>query len=77
MLIAFQPAIRATLVGRNELGLTPSDPMPVAIDNHRELARAVLAGDEDRAEESSRRIVRVVRSELALQERAEAGGPGD
>ncbi|MPV36075.1 FadR/GntR family transcriptional regulator [Georgenia subflava] len=70
MLIAFEPAIEATLVGRNELGLTPRDPTPSAVDNHREVARAILAGNEDLAEESSRRIVRIVRSELPLQGRA-------
>ncbi|WP_127125762.1 FadR/GntR family transcriptional regulator [Georgenia sp. SYP-B2076] len=75
MLIAFEPAIEATLVGRNALGLTPGIPAPLAIDNHRQVAAAVLAGDEDLAEVCSRRIVRLVRSELPLQGRAESHAP--
>jgi DNA-binding FadR family transcriptional regulator len=64
MLIACEPAVEAVLVGRNELGLTPRDPDPVAVENHRVVARAVVDGDGDLAEETLRRVVRLIRGEL-------------
>jgi DNA-binding FadR family transcriptional regulator len=64
MLTAFMPAVGAALVGRNELGLTPRDPTPLAVENHRVVARAILAGDEELAEAASRHVVRLVRAEL-------------
>jgi DNA-binding FadR family transcriptional regulator len=72
MLIACEPAVVAVLVGRNALGLTPRDPDPVAVENHRVVAQAVLDGDGDRAEEMLRRVVRLIRGELS----GTAGAPG-
>lgn len=64
MLAACEPAIVAVLVGRNHLGLTPRDPDPVALENHRVAAQAVADGDDKLAEKTLRRFVRLVRDEL-------------
>ncbi|GAA2729253.1 FadR/GntR family transcriptional regulator [Cellulomonas aerilata] len=73
MLIACQPAVEAVLVGRTELGLTPRDPDPVALENHRVVARAIVDGDGDQAEEILRRVVRLIRGELPPPHRRDAG----
>lgn len=64
MLIACEPAVEAVLVGRNKLGLTPRDPDPLVLEDHRGVATAVAAGDGDLAEETLRRVVRLIRGEL-------------
>lgn len=49
--------IGEVLVGRTRLGLSPSIPVPEALDLHEEAARAVIAGDGEAAERAIRGVV--------------------
>lgn len=64
MLAALQDIIAAVLIGRTHLRLTPANPVPVSLDHHEAVARAVAAGDEDLAEKHARAVVMEVWHEL-------------
>jgi DNA-binding FadR family transcriptional regulator len=64
MLAALQGVVAEVLEGRTRLDLTPREPVPVSLDHHEAVARAVVAHDEDAAETSARAVVMEVWHEL-------------
>ena len=64
MLAALEPVITAVITGRSKLGITPEWPDPRAMESHEATAQAMLEGSPEEAEDRSRRMVSVVRSEL-------------
>lgn len=64
MFAALAPSILNVLQGRTAFGLQPDDPSLATIEAHEALAYAIAEGDEDAAEEHSRRILSEVRAAL-------------
>ncbi|KAE8765507.1 FadR/GntR family transcriptional regulator [Georgenia thermotolerans] len=64
MLAALRGAVTEVLAGRTHLHLTPKDPVPVSLDHHEAVARAVAEHDEDGAERHARAVVMEVWNEL-------------
>lgn len=67
MLLALADAVEAVLVGRHELGLTPSRPAQQAMVHHEAAAQAVVAGDQETAEHHARAMVTTVSREVDAQ----------
>ncbi len=61
---ALAGVVAAVLSGRTHLGLMPASPVPEALDQHEEVARAVAAGDPAAAEAAMAAIVGEVRRAL-------------
>ena len=57
MFAALAPSMLSVLRGRTRYGLQPSDPAPVALTAHENLARAVAEKNESGAEEQSRALL--------------------
>lgn len=57
MFAALAPSMLSVLHGRTRYGLQPSDPAPVALAAHEELARAIADRNEAGAEEQSRSLL--------------------
>jgi DNA-binding FadR family transcriptional regulator len=66
MLEALDQVVRAVLVGRTRLGLSPAHPVPEVLDNHVTTARAINECMPEAAEVYSRLLVSGVRAEFAL-----------
>lgn len=65
MLASLHGIVSEVLAGRTDLGLSPADPVPGAVDNHEGIARAVVDGDADLAEHYARAVVMEVWQELS------------
>jgi DNA-binding FadR family transcriptional regulator len=64
MLAALTDAVAEVLAGRTALGLSPSSPVPDALDDHEATAGAVARGDADTAERRARSVVMEVWAEV-------------
>lgn len=64
MIASLHGIVTEVLAGRTDLGLTPADPAPISFDNHEGVARAIVDGNEDLAEEYARAVVMEVWREL-------------
>lgn len=64
MIASLHGIVTEVLAGRTDLGLTPADPAPISFDNHEGVARAVLDGNENLAEQYARAVVMEVWQEL-------------
>jgi DNA-binding FadR family transcriptional regulator len=65
MFAQLSSVVAEVLAGRTEHGLMPAEPQPEAVALHVEVARAVDAGEADRAERAMRDIVDQARDEIA------------
>jgi DNA-binding FadR family transcriptional regulator len=65
MLASLHGIVTEVLAGRTELGLSPAEPVPGAFDNHEGIARAVVNGDADLAEQYARAVVMEVWLDLS------------
>jgi len=66
MLEALDQVVRAVLVGRTRLGMSPAHPVPEVLDNHVTTARAINECMPEAAEVYSRLLVAQVRAEFVL-----------
>ena len=64
MFAALAPSLLNVLRGRTTFGLQPQRPAPDALEAHEALAHAIAEGNEEAAEEQSRRLLTEVRSSL-------------
>lgn len=64
MLASLHGIVTEVLAGRTDLGLSPAHPAPEAVDNHESVARAILNGDADSAEQYARAVVLEVSREI-------------
>lgn len=63
-LTALRGPIREVLTGRSRLGMTPATPAAGTLEEHEQVAAAIIAGDGAAAERHSRAHMRVVWSEI-------------
>lgn len=66
MLESLDQVVRAVLVGRTRLGLSPAFPVPEVLENHVTTARAINECMPEAAEVYSRLLVARVRAEFVL-----------
>ncbi|GAA1225310.1 FCD domain-containing protein [Prauserella halophila] len=64
MFAALADVVAAVLRGRTQLGLMPRQPVPEALDAHENVARAVAAGQDRRAEDAMRALLGEVREAM-------------